>query len=227
MTNPPAPPADSAPRRLLIAIDGPAGSGKSTVAKAVAERLGIPHLDTGAMYRSLTWAALQRQLSADDTEKLRQLARDLDFEIGPGQVRVDGVDVTDEIRGALVSHNVSAMSTDPDVRSTLRDRQRAWGRQAGGVMEGRDIGTVVFPDASLKVFLTASIDVRARRRAAESGRELESVRAELAGRDEKDGNRQHAPLRQADDAVAIDTSAMSIEEVVDAIVALATTGPGR
>lgn len=205
---------------LLVAIDGPAGSGKSTVAKAVAKRLAIPHLDTGAMYRSLTWAALQRGMNADDVGDLRRLARELDFEIGVDAVRVNGIDVTTEIRGAVVSNQVSAMSTDPEVRETLRDRQRAWGHEAGGVMEGRDIGTVVFPDATVKVFLTASLEARARRRAIESGREVSAVQAELEARDETDGNRAHAPLRQADDAVGIDTTTMSIDEVVDAIVAL-------
>ncbi len=205
---------------LLVAIDGPAGSGKSTVAKRLAARLGIPHLDTGAMFRSLTWAAQQRDLQPGDVDSLRQLARTLDIFLGPDTVTVDGVDVTDAIRSAEVSAQVSAMSTDPEVRAVLRERQRHWGLVTGGVMEGRDIGSVVFPDAPIKVFLTASIDARARRRADEADRPVDAVRAELIERDHTDANRATAPLVKPDDAIEIDTTDLSIDDVVDRIAAL-------
>jgi len=206
---------------MVIAIDGPAGSGKSTVAKAVALRLGLDYLDTGAMYRSVAFASLRGGVDPEDAEVVGNLSRNIDLDIDPsGNVTVDGVDATIEIRGPEVTRAVSIVAANPDVRAEMRARQRQWvAKRGGGVMEGRDIGTVVFPEARLKVYLDASPEVRAARRSKEvSDLSYETVATDLARRDALDQNRTHDPLRTADDAVVIDTSDLTVDQIVDAIM---------
>ncbi len=207
---------------LVIAIDGPAGSGKSTVAKRLAKALELDYLDTGAMYRSVTFAALARGLDPQDVDEVTAVARAMELRIeADGTVTVDGFDVTTQIRGPEVTRAVSAIASIPDVRAELVSRQREWARRrGGGVLEGRDIGSVVFPDAHLKVYLSADPEVRAARRAREvSDLDYGTVAADLARRDALDSGRQHDPLKRAEGAIEIDTSALSIDEVVALIVA--------
>ncbi|MGH9259421.1 MAG: (d)CMP kinase [Acidimicrobiales bacterium] len=201
----------------VIAIDGPAGSGKSTVARRLAERLGLEYLDTGAMYRAVTFAALRRGVDPADTEPVANLARSVELEVTTEHVRVDGVDATIEIRGPEVSRAVSLVAANAGVRTEMVRRQREWtADRGGGVLEGRDIGTVVFPDAELKVYLSARPDVRAERRAAEvSDLDYETVAADMARRDALDQGRDTAPLRRADGALELDTSDMTVDEIVD------------
>ena len=200
----------------VIAIDGPAGSGKSTVARRLANHLGLDYLDTGAMYRAVTFAALRRGIDPGDRAPVAELARAVDLDVTTEHVRVDGVDATIEIRGPEVSRAVSLVAANPEVRTELVRRQREWAHdRGGGVLEGRDIGTVVFPDAVLKVYLTARPDVRAERRAAEvADLDYETVAADMARRDAFDQGREADPLRQADDAIELDTSDMTIDEIV-------------
>jgi cytidylate kinase len=200
----------------VIAIDGPAGSGKSTVARRLADHLGLDYLDTGAMYRAVTFAALRRGIDPEDTSPVAELARVVDLDVTTDHVRVDGVDATIEIRGPEVSRAVSLVAANPEVRAELVRRQREWAyERAGGVLEGRDIGTVVFPDAVLKVYLNARPEVRAERRAAEvSELDYETVAADMARRDAFDQGRQADPLRLADDAIVLDTSDLTIDEIV-------------
>jgi CMP/dCMP kinase len=203
----------------VIAIDGPAGSGKSTVAQRLADRLGFDYLDTGAMYRAVTFAALRRGIDPADPEPVAQLARAVELDVSTDGVRVDGVDATIEIRGPEVSRAVSVVAANAEVRSELVRRQREWAdAHGGGVIEGRDIGTVVFPDAFLKVYLTARPEVRAERRAAEvTGLDYETVAADMARRDAFDAARGDSPLRQAADALELDTSDLSLDEIVEAL----------
>jgi cytidylate kinase len=207
----------------VVAIDGPSGAGKSTVAKAVARALGVDVLDTGAMYRAVTLAVLERGIDPDDSAACAELATAAQLDVGD-RVLLDGTDVTDAVRGPDVTALVSTVSAHPGVRAALVERQRAWARERGvGVIEGRDIGTVVFPDAVVKVFLTASDAERARRRqrdetAAARSRPVEAVREDLARRDRLDSEREASPLRPAADAFVVDTTAMGIDEVVDEIV---------
>jgi cytidylate kinase len=206
----------------VIAIDGPAGSGKSTVARRLAERLTLDYLDTGAMYRAVTFAALRRGIDPGDVEDVAKLVGDLEIVVGDQSVEVDGVDATIEIRGPEVTRAVSAVAANPTVRADLRRRQREWAdAHDGGVIEGRDIGSVVFPEAELKVYLTAHPEVRASRRAGEV-RELdyEVVAADLARRDALDQGREHSPLTQADDAVTVDTTDRGIDQIVDEIMGM-------
>jgi len=205
----------------VIAIDGPGGSGKSTVARHLAERLGLEYLDTGAMYRAVAFAALRRGIDPSDTEPVAHLVDDLELTVGEDGVFVDGVDATIEIRGPEVTRAVSLVAANPVVRAELRSRQREWAAtRPGGVVEGRDIGTVVFPDATLKVFLTARAEVRAERRSQEvTDLDYETVAADLARRDTLDEGRDDSPLAQADDALVLDTTGLSIDEVVAALVA--------
>ncbi len=200
----------------VIAIDGPAGSGKSTVARLLAERLGLEYLDTGAMYRGVTFAALRRGIDPADTEPVEHLAWSVELEVTTEHVRVDGVDATIEIRGPEVSRAVSLVAANPGVRTEMVRRQREWANErGGGVLEGRDIGTVVFPDAVLKVYLSARPEVRAERRAAEvSDLDYETVAADMARRDALDQGRDTAPLRRADGALELDTSDMTVDEIV-------------
>jgi cytidylate kinase len=204
----------------VIAIDGPAGSGKSTVARLLAETLGLDYLDTGAMYRAVAFAALRRGMDPDDIEPVGRLARDVELEVGTDEVSVDGVDATIEIRGPEVTRAVSAVAANPEVRAELRTRQRDWARvHGGGVIEGRDIGSVVFPDAELKLYLTARPEVRAARRSKEvTDMDYETVAADIARRDALDQGREDSPLTESDEAVTVDTSDHSIDEVVQLVV---------
>lgn len=197
----------------VIAIDGPAGAGKSTVARELAAKLGFTYLDSGAMYRSVALAALDRHRPA------AEVAPELEIELGQ-RVLLDGRDVTDAIRAPQVSEAASRAAADPEVREAMVKLQRRLLASGDWVAEGRDIGTVVAPDAELKVFLTAAPEERARRRAAELGADLETVMAEQAIRDERDRQRTHSPLQAATGAIELDTTAMTLEEVVAEIVAL-------
>jgi CMP/dCMP kinase len=201
----------------VIAIDGPAGSGKSTVARRLAERLGLEYLDTGAMYRGVTFAALRRGIDPADTEPVANLARSVELEVTVDHVRVDDVDATIEIRGPEVSRAVSLVAANQGVRTELVRRQREWAvARGGGVLEGRDIGSVVFPDAVLKVYLNARPEVRAERRAAEVVElDYETVAADMARRDALDQGRDTSPLTLASGAFELDTSDMTVDEIVD------------
>lgn len=207
----------------VIAIDGPAGTGKSTVARLVADRLGFGYLDTGAMYRAVTAAVLRAGIATDDAGAVAERARTCDLQVGPYGVFVDAVEVTEEIRGPLVTAAVSAVAANAEVRAELVRRQREWiALRPGAVLEGRDIGTVVVPDARLKVFLTASAEARAARRAGEgtTGSDTAAVAADLARRDELDSTRAASPLATAADAVTVDTTDLTIDEVVAEVVRL-------
>jgi cytidylate kinase len=208
-------------------VDGPGGSGKSTVARALARRLGLRYLDTGAMYRALTWLALQRGIASEDADALADLARSASLAIGTDPdgptVMIEDVDVAGPIRNPEVTAAVSAVSAVPAVREQLVALQRtlisvAAGSGAGIVVEGRDIGTVVAPDAPVKVFLTASTTERARRRARETAADTTRTERDLARRDQLDSSRAVSPLAQAPDALVVDSTAMGIDEVVDMIV---------
>lgn len=206
------------PAPTIVAIDGPAGSGKSTVARAVARRLGYTYIDTGAMYRSVAQWALELGMDLDDMHRLEQLARETHIEFAGDRVLRNGVDVTAAIRRPEVSEAASKIAAYPGVRRAMREEQRRIGAAGPAVMEGRDIGTVVFPEAQVKVFLDASSQERARRRAAELGAPVEEVARDLAGRDERDRTRTEAPLVQAPDAEYVDTTGMTPEEVAEAVL---------
>jgi cytidylate kinase len=218
---------------MIIAIDGPAGSGKSTISREVAACLGMRYLDTGAMYRTVTLLALEAGLVPDRIPEAAALAAGADLRFVE---RTDDLtrafigerEVTDEIRGRLVSQNVSAVSADPAVRALMTARQRRLAAEGDVVLEGRDTGTVVFPDADVKVFLVASIEERARRRreqllAQGMDHSLEELAIDIAARDAYDSGRAIAPLRKADDAVEIDTTGMTIQEVIEAVCRLVET----
>jgi len=204
----------------VIAIDGPAGSGKSTVGRSLAQRLGLSYLDTGAMYRAVTFAALRSGVDPSDAGDVAALAQRLEIVVDDAGVRVDGVDATIEIRGPEVTRAVSLVAANPRVREELVRRQREWTvAHGGGVLEGRDIGTVVFPDADLKVYLTAAPEVRAARRSTEvTDLDYEVVAADLARRDALDQGREASPLTQADDALVVDTSDLTVDEIVEALL---------
>ena len=199
---------------MIVAIDGPAGAGKSTVVRALAEELGYTHLDSGAMYRAVGLALLERGGAASER------ARELEIELGE-RVVANGRDVTEAIRSPEVSEAASKVATNPEVRAALVEKQRALLAAGDWVAEGRDIGTVVAPDAGLKVFLTASPEERARRRAEELGARLDTVLRDQALRDAQDAEREHSPLRPAPDAIELDTTGLSVDEVVERIAALA------
>lgn len=205
---------------MVIAIDGPAGAGKSTVARAVARTLGWTYLDSGAMYRAVALLVL-----ASPAREPVALARAARIDIGGGRVLLDGRDVSGELRAPEVSEAASRVAADPEVRRALVRKQRGLIGDGDWVAEGRDIGTVVAPDAALKIFLTAAAEERARRRAAELGADARAVLAEQALRDERDATRAHSPLRPAPGAITLDTTELSLEEVVDRIVALARASP--
>jgi cytidylate kinase len=203
----------------VIAIDGPSGSGKSTVARTLAAALGLEYLDTGAMYRSVAYAVLRDGIDPQDEEAVAQLASAIDLQLQGGDVVVDGVDASAAIRGAEVGATVSLVAAVGGVRSEMVRRQRAWiEARGGGVVEGRDIGTEVWPEAELKVYLIADLAVRAERRGDEVGRDAGAVAAELVLRDTVDSTREVSPLTQAEDAVVIDTTMLSVEEIVELLL---------
>jgi cytidylate kinase len=204
---------------MVVAIDGPAGVGKSSTARTVAQRLGFTYLDSGAMYRSVALASLERD--ADPAEVADQIT----IELGE-RIVLDGRDVSDAIRSPAVSERASRAAADPRVRSAMVEMQRRLLSRGDWVAEGRDIGTVVVPDASVKVFLTASPEARARRRADELGADLGTVRAEQAIRDERDSTREHSPLRPAEDAQVLDTTDLTLSEVVDQVLELVRRARG-
>ena len=199
---------------MIVAVDGPAGAGKSTVARAAADALGFTYLDSGAMYCAVALGALERKRPA------AEVARGAAIELGDGAVRLDGRDVTVAIRAPAVSEAASRVAADPDVRAALGERQRGLMATGDWVAEGRDIGTVVAPDAAVKVYLTASPEERARRRAAELGADERAVLADPALRDERDRKRSHSPLRPAAGTVELDTTGLSVDQVVARIAEL-------
>ncbi len=219
---------------MIIAIDGPSGAGKSTVAKAVAKELGFSCLDTGAMYRAVAWRALHDRVSLEDAEAVGALAHSCTISFRheqgdpvPRRVFVDGVEVTGAIRTAEIDRSVSAVSAVPAVRQALLDQQRRIGSEGNYVVEGRDIGTEVFPNAEVKVFLTASAEERAHRRVRQNADrgigsiDYQEVLDDIIRRDELDSSRDTAPLRPAEDAVLLDSSSMHVEEVIGSICGLA------
>ena len=206
---------------MVIAIDGPAGAGKSTVARGVADALGFTYLDSGAMYRCVAFAALRAGVDVGDGPAVGELASAIRLEPADGRVLLDGEDVTQAIRAPEVTAAASRVSVHPEVRQAMIARQRALVESGHYVAEGRDIGTVVSPDAPLKVFLTASPEERARRRAAETGEEVDAVLAAHSARDARDRGREHGALRPARDSVEIDTTGLDVAEATARVVALA------
>lgn len=215
-------------KKIVVAIDGPAGAGKSTIAKLVAEKLGYAYIDTGAMYRSVALKFLQTGKDFDEAF-ISQLAQTMIIEFKPeasvNRVFVDGVEVTDAIRSAEVTANVSRVAAIGDVREAMVAQQRRMGESGGVLMDGRDIGTVVFPNAQLKIFLTASVEERALRRYKElvaKGQDVDlaQLKKDIASRDKQDSERAISPLRQAEDALLLDTSDMNIEQVTAKILQL-------
>ncbi|MDR3563911.1 MAG: (d)CMP kinase [Negativicutes bacterium] len=215
--------------KLIVAIDGPAGAGKSTVAKLVAERLGYTYIDTGAMYRAVTWQVMDHQVDPADTASVARIAESLNLSLsniqGKTAVKVDAVDVTDAIRTPEVSRLVSVISSNGGVRTAMVDLQRQLAEGGGVVLDGRDIGTHVLPNADIKIFLTASIEERAKRRWTELGEkgfivDLTQLQQEIACRDQMDCEREIAPLIQAADAVLIDTTGLTINQAVELILTL-------
>ena len=204
--------------RRVIAIDGPAGAGKSTIAKALSSRLNMKYLDTGAMYRAITFEAMLRELDLDNQEAITLLAQECDLHVGLDRVIINGHDATQAIRGPEVTGSVSKVAANSGVRTEMRIRQQEWATShGGGVIEGRDIATVVFPDALLKVFLTASPEVRAQRRVDQSGGNVSEIAAAIAERDLLDSTRTDSPLASSSDSVIVDTSDRAIDDVVDEI----------
>ncbi|MEI6668001.1 MAG: (d)CMP kinase [Acidobacteriota bacterium] len=218
---------------MIIAIDGPSGVGKGTVARAVASALGVRHVDTGAMYRAVAWRAVQMGLPLDDEDQITQLAAGASIEIDGSQIRIDGTDVSDAIRTPDSDRATTSVARLARVREVLVARQRAMALPDGVVMEGRDIGTVVFPDADVKIYLDASPEERARRRAhdpAHTSSQTQAV-ADIAQamqrRDESDRTRQASPLVVAPDAITIDTTQLPIQQVVDRVMAIVAQRAAR
>lgn len=204
----------------VIAIDGPAGAGKSTVARQVSTATGLRYLDTGAMYRCVALAVQQSSTDAHDAEAVGKIAREVSVVIGRDASMLNGIDVSTEIRSSEINGIVSIIAAHTPVRDAMREQQRSWILDhQGGVVEGRDIGTVVFPEAVLKVFLTASPEVRAERRVGQSGGDIQAVAESIAERDHLDSTRLDSPLKPSRDSVVVDSSNKTIEEVVAEIVA--------
>lgn len=210
----------------IIAIDGPSGAGKGTVARAVAARLGYRHIDTGAMYRAIGWLALREGIDLADESAVAALGRRASFDLEDGRIAIDGHDVRSAIRTPEIDRAATAVARHPDVRRVLVARQRAYGEGGGVVMEGRDIGTVVFPDADVKIYLDASPEERARRRAADPAHtssktaQLADVATALAERDKSDSTRAASPLTLAPDAIRIDTTGVAVADVIDRVTAI-------
>ncbi|MDO4711203.1 MAG: (d)CMP kinase [Peptostreptococcaceae bacterium] len=207
----------------VIAIDGPSGSGKSTVSKLLAKRLSLVYIDTGAMYRAITWKIMENNIDQSNTEKLKDLINETLFEYQGEFLCMDGRILGNEIRTAEIDQNVSKVSSDPNVRSFLADQQIKIGSQTPSVIDGRDVGTVLFPDAVLKIYLTADVDTRAQRRYRQNcnnqinASSLDEIKKQIEYRDECDSQRALSPLKKASDAVEIDTGRFTIEEVIDRI----------
>jgi cytidylate kinase len=211
---------------LIVAIDGPSGAGKGTVARAVAQRLGYRHVDTGAMYRALGWKARQDGLDLTDEPSVAALGEKARFDLDGGRIAIDGHDVSSAIRTPEIDNAATMVARLPAVRRVLVARQRAVGEGGGVVMEGRDIGTVVFPDADVKIYLDASPEERARRRAADpahtspQGTQISEVATALAERDRSDSTRAVSPLAVAPDATVVDTTGLSIDAVIEQVMTL-------
>jgi cytidylate kinase len=214
---------DPGQKRVVVAIDGPAGAGKSTIAKRVAARLGFTYIDSGAMYRAVALWALRRNVDPGDMHRMEQLAIAAEIELSPGRIRLNGEDVTDAIRTPEVSAGASKVAVIPGVRRALVAKQRAMGERSSVVMEGRDIGTVVFPHADVKVFLDADPRERVRRRLGDvraAGEEIPetALAAQMKERDQRDSTRADGPLAQAPDAAYLDSTSLTVEEVEEAIL---------
>lgn len=215
---------------MMIAIDGPAGAGKSTIARALAKRLKAIYVDTGAMYRAITLKALRQGISDDDEERLAEMAERTEIHLTPiedGEQRVylDGEDVTEVIRRKEINRHVSQVAAHPKVRAIMRDRQRKLAEKGDIVMDGRDIGTVVLPDADVKIFLTASVQERAKRRYKEyldrgEAADVARIEEEIRRRDRMDQERQDSPLTKAEDAIEVDTTHLSIDQVIDRLYSI-------
>jgi cytidylate kinase len=210
---------------MVIAIDGPSGAGKGTLARSVADRLGYTHVDTGAMYRAVAWKAQHDGLPLDDDAKVSELAEQSDIRQEDGRITIDGFDVTRDIRTPAIDKAATSVARLPNVRDALVRKFRRLGDRGAVVMEGRDIGTVVFPNADLKFYIDASPEERARRRAADPAHtggqaSLELVQSDIAARDKSDSTRSVAPLAKANDAIYIDTTSMPIDEVVKKVISL-------
>lgn len=225
-------PAASTKRRPIVAIDGPAGAGKSTVAAHLAKTFGLLNLETGAMYRALAWKALGAGVSPDDAVALKAMTGNTRMHLEPGEagnrVLLDGLDITAHLRAPEVTAAASRVSTHPAIRAWMVAEQRAMGLHSpnGVVMEGRDIGTVVFPDATIKLFLDASVEARGDRRfqqQGDGGESQEKITAQIAERDGRDRSRQASPLRPAEDAILLDTTSMSLDAVLERAVRLVRT----
>jgi cytidylate kinase len=213
---------------LIVTMDGPAGTGKSTVSRAVAARLRIPHLDTGAFYRAGGLAALRSGVDLEDAEQVAKVVSGISLDQVDGRLLLDGVDVSNEIRTQAATIASSRVSAHPEVRGLLVAHQRRWvaRHENRAVVEGRDIGSVVFPDATLKVYLDARPEVRARRRADQTGDSYQNVLEDLTARDRRDSTRQTSPLTIPDGAVVVDTSDMTFEQVVELVVEMASLPTG-
>ena len=217
-------------RKITIAIDGPAASGKSTTAREVAQRLGYIYIDTGAMYRAVTLKALENQVNVHDINKVAELAEKVKIEFGKNNqktiIYLDGKDVSDDIRAPRIDQQISPVAANPEVRKVMVKKQKEMGKHGGVVLDGRDIGTVVFPKAELKIYMLASVEVRALRRKREMEQkgleiDLDKIENDIRYRDRQDMGRSHGPLKKAEDALEIDTTRLTIEQQVDLILKLA------